>query len=1224
MTGIWRAIARHLPHRRRRFWRYVSPQRRGAGLLLLLLLLTGVYAYWYLTNDSRVREQAQEFLHRLTRGPVHIEKAHFSLFGGVELENVRLYVPADDSPDPLFAARKVKLRHWPWGLFLTGQLQPTEIDCIDAVITLERKVLEDRADGAYTYGVQKLFAMASVPQPSSGPQKSAPMPVINFRGCKLRYTELRYEQTSPKCVLYVPALVPAGLGTPVLPWSTVTAAASGRKRELLGQEQLDVIMVPRPDNLYVITFEQSDRAKGGIGGSVQVNLSNGRYVIAGRAPIQNLDEALPARYRQWRRLYSLDGPFDYSYDGQSSRAEIGLKGVSLRLPEAEGGVELSDVRGTLVLDLGENAGIELKDVTGSLAQCGGARLTLSGRYGGYDKDSPFELSVGVKGMALPGTGVFTGELGRIVQHMHAQYRPSGVLDVQARVTRRDGAVTYEGQATLNGMDVTYLWFPYPAHDVRGTLSFNEREVRLENIRGRAGEGEVVVSGRAGTRADTENYDIRVSAPNMAFDDTLKAAAPPDCLPAWRLLSPEGIAGIDARISRQPGQKRSIEVAFTLDSRASVMYSGFPMRMGNLTGTVVYSNGSVTVDSVSGSRGDMTCRLSGTIDKVGQEHPTVDLDLAARQVVLDEALRGAMAAASSGGIYDSLSLSGRCRAVDARIKRQGDEPLDLDVLAELDGASASPKAFPYAMTDISGTVRITREFAELGDLRARHGGTKLTLGGKLGLAGDGAVELAAAATAIEFDKDLYAALDEDLRRVWRSLSPQGQADLNLKLSRSSGKSDYLLELSPTGMKVKYEGFPYRLDGVTGKVVATPRSVELKELSGVRGSMKAQISGVVSRGDGADKVRLAVKARGLPIDAELLDALGPELSALRSSLSPGGVCDLDLTALELVEKVSLTGTGAALPASAPASGPANAASAPASAPAPSRWASWSVSGSLAVQGAIIDAGVGAKTITGSLSGTAAGTPAGVALAAQAQIGSIAVGRRQVTDLSAKLTKSASGQLLRIDDMRGRSCGGSLAGFAEIRLSNPLEYGLSVTMSGADLAELFGPTGTGAKSDVSGELAGNLQVTGVAGKPASTRAAGKVRIGGAKIRQLPVPLGLVNVVFLSLPGDSPFQEGDFTYHLEGDKLVFDEIHFQGAATSIVGSGSMDMRTDALKLVFLANPAGKLPGLGELTHDLLRGLMRQIVEIHVSGTVARPVTRTVPLRSLDELIQRITSPGE
>ena len=113
---LLRAIRRFIPHRRRRFWRYVSPRRRGAGFLLLALLGVLLLGYVHLTNDQRIRRQAEQDLQRMTGCRVSIHQAHFSIFGGVRLSGVQLHLPESPSPHPLLRAEEVLIRHRPWML----------------------------------------------------------------------------------------------------------------------------------------------------------------------------------------------------------------------------------------------------------------------------------------------------------------------------------------------------------------------------------------------------------------------------------------------------------------------------------------------------------------------------------------------------------------------------------------------------------------------------------------------------------------------------------------------------------------------------------------------------------------------------------------------------------------------------------------------------------------------------------------------------------------------------------------------------------------------------------------------------------------------------------------------------------------------------------------------------------------------------------------------------
>ena len=149
-----RSLRNLLPHRRRRFWRYISPRRHGVGVALLALLLATAGGYWHLTNGRRIREQAEAYLGRLTGGDVRISQADFSLFGGVKLENVRLRIPGQGGKPPFFRARNVVLRHRPWSLFATGQLHPTEIACGAPEVIAEYDVDAD------TWNFMELVALA--------------------------------------------------------------------------------------------------------------------------------------------------------------------------------------------------------------------------------------------------------------------------------------------------------------------------------------------------------------------------------------------------------------------------------------------------------------------------------------------------------------------------------------------------------------------------------------------------------------------------------------------------------------------------------------------------------------------------------------------------------------------------------------------------------------------------------------------------------------------------------------------------------------------------------------------------------------------------------------------------------------------------------------------------------------------------------------------------------
>jgi hypothetical protein len=152
--------------------------------------------------------------------------------------------------------------------------------------------------------------------------------------------------------------------------------------------------------------------------------------------------------------------------------------------------------------------------------------------------------------------------------------------------------------------------------------------------------------------------------------------------------------------------------------------------------------------------------------------------------------------------------------------------------------------------------------------------------------------------------------------------------------------------------------------------------------------------------------------------------------------------------------------------------------------------------------------------------------------------------------------------------------------------------------------------------------VQLTAAGGKIPIRQASGVLKISEAELYKLPVMLGLLNVLYLAVPGDTAFTQGQVTYRLRNDKMIFDEIWLQGPALSIVGSGNMDMKTEELDLTFLTGPPNKLRGLAGLS-ELLDSVAREVAQIQVDGTLSKPRMRPVPLRSLDRLIREMLNPG-
>ena len=378
------------------------------------------------------------------------------------------------------------------------------------------------------------------------------------------------------------------------------------------------------------------------------------------------------------------------------------------------------------------------------------------------------------------------------------------------------------------------------------------------------------------------------------------------------------------------------------------------------------------------------------------------------------------------------------------------------------------------------------------------------------------------------------------------------------------------------------------------------------------MRAAISGTVVSDDTGQNIDLEVLARDVALDEDLLSAL-PEGLSLADRLQPVGSFDVAISSLKIVRVA---------PSSAETEG-ADVAEAPAEDDPSAREVTWRAEGLLRFKEVQADIGLGQKVLSGTLDGVVAGLPEGLGINAQASLDSIQIAGRELTDVTGHVFKHTESNILHIRDLLGDSHGGRAVGFAEIRLADPVEYGVQLSVENIDLTDLFnaGIEDPEERSNVRGRLAGTIQLVATSDDPDSRRASGVLQISEAQMYKLPVILGLMNVMFLTIPSESAFSDGAMTYRMEGQRLIFDEIHLMGESLSMIGSGTIDLDSQTVNFTFLAGPPNTLPRLEHFS-DFLDHVIGELVEIRVTGPMSDPQTRTVALRSLEAALSTLLQP--
>ena len=1199
MGGWLSRLPRGLP-RRRRHWRYVSGRRKGIGVVLFGLLVSLAYAYWHQTNEARMQQKVEAYLARLTGGKAKVERAQFKLFSGIRVEGLRLFVGGNT--DVPFFKGDVVLHHRPWGL-LAGRLEPTEIVCVGPVVTLVR----DHGNGRWN--AQTIFPVGGSAE-LVGP--GTPLPTVRLRSGQLQIVEL---------------LKDGKLEYPRAP--------------------LSVALVPR-GRIYDITFMDES---GSIQGGGTIDTTIGLTQITGRVGPAGLEERLPQQYLAWKKDHKLTStePWAVSVSlggagttTRPARLTVKLKGVSMEFPPEEGGMKLTGVSGELAFD---SEGIKITGLSGQIVEAGGAAFKLAGEYRGYESTSPFTTHLTIKGLKLPLPPGSVKSWGPAIDRLLETVKPSGLVDVNATLHRgKDGKLRAEGAVTLHGVSAQMPGWPVRVEGLRGDIPLHKDLLELKGLTGRYGEAAVTIDGRLRNLADKPVGELTFVARGFPFKPEVRKGLPPGLQKAWDTFSPRGETQLSVRWTRPEGQANaSVTLTLMPGGKASIEYSKFPYRLEQLKGLVEIRNGVVYLRSLRGGRGSMVCTLKGKIPPAGSDE-LFEVFLDATGVPLDERLARALSSGSRAA-YEACGLSGKADVTNAVFRKRGDEPMDYRIPIALEDAGIRHRLFPYAITRASGVLIVTPQGVAIEHLTGRHGRGKINLlKSNIVVRGPSrALHLRVEATGLELDEELRDALPDTARRGWDVVDPKGTANVTLDIratlpaegsAAASGPAsrpatrpaggedvDYRLVILPRDLGITYRDFPYPLRRVKGEVVIVPGLVTLKDLSGWAGSAKVALTGTIKTTAGAELANVKIDTGEVKIDKQLLSAMPAELVQILG-LKPGGTMSLALSRLVVRPKASPRGSPAAT--TRRAAGAARTAKAAPTAKRRDRPFAWEWVGRIVLNDANLDLGLGGKQFTGYIEGemSCAGPARTLRAKADVVMAGLKVGSGRLGKFTARLAKDPRSPILRIEKISGRVFGGLVAGFAEVDLGSPRKHGISLSVEKVDLAKLLAAIDKDAarRPDMKGVLTGNLQLTATTGKPASRKATGKLHITRAKLYRLPILLGFLHVINLTLPGDSAFNAADVEYYLKGDRLVFRKLYLQGSALSMLGAGTMEMKTKKLNLTFLVGPARELPA--SPVREFLEGIASQLVTIRVTGTLAKPKVRTVPLRNLDATLQELYNP--
>lgn len=1212
-------------------------------LILLLLLLTVIAGYWYLTDSRRVRAMAQSYLAQLIGEQVTVKSATLSIFEGLRLDGVTIRVNQDahdKQQSRVFHAQTIYIRYNPQSLF-SGRLEATQIIALEPEIFL----CENLDTGTWNW--------KRVPSDQSKPPTPPTRPRIKFPEILLRDVKINYMRIR-----------------------------NGQVQSDRGLMEIEGSIKPERDDRTLAFMVQSRQERDKIGPIVRGTLQlDGQIVSATMENLQfgeDLEVMLPEQVRNWCREHKLKGKLDIdefflqpasAAQALNFRIETRLRGVELEiLPENLRGREeiarLSAMRRQVdfMRAAGLDAGglvtrleklfdpqpVALSQVDGKVTFTPGGidieridahvennAFSIGGRIGDYSVDAPFVLRVQSGMIYLPTEPRFANSVSLLGRELFDALRPEGSGRVWFRLER----VTPGGKPQINGaLDIEdgrfcLDEFPYPMHKAVGRVTFGwDERTRMDRIDimslrawGLPGSANADVafdiSGFAGPLGPEAEFKFVIQTRGLSSEPALMRALPRVVREALRIFDAPGTGehpwfrgNFNCLIHRPPGLKQRWSTSLDaelLDARGILTF--FPYPVEHMTAGLSITPDETRIRNGRLRNGSAELIVDGVVRHLKGQPVEPRLDIRSKDLPLDRHLLGALPADSRHwleklGVTGVLDVEGKIAPDPA--SKSGAVGFDLNVDLKNGTIWPAPDGTP-AVSDLSGRLHITPGRIVMSDLAGKRGAAPVQGSGLVSLQGQSPrLALSVSAQDLQMDAPLYRCLPEGWRKGWDSVRPEGTIDLNFNYSGAIASSPTTAPTTapataPAAATAAVEAAPsapaapgQATEPPAGfsailrprKLSATPQVIPVR-LDQVTGEIIIRPDAVVLKEIAAKRKSGGAVAINGSISTDDRAVWDLKLSAtetlldkeLRKAVPPAVARFIDGLGIE--GRIGIQFDKLAYrPATSDKADDGE----------------LDMAGAITLAGNSFNGGIPVTDVHGTLRIAQAQARKGKlgAFGGSIELSQLKLGERPITNLKAELIKPEAHDALRIGKIAGEIAGGEIAGQVDLLFPEKgnSRFGIVMLLRNADVQTLTGPS----DKEIKGRLSASLSVEGDWGDPSTRRGRGDVSVTGKEMYRIPLILGLVQITNLSLPISSPFQEAVARYTVEGQKVGFEQIELRASNILMSGNGWMDFGTRKVKMTFMTdNPnAWRIPFL----HELIQGARQELFQIHVTGTIQEP----------------------
>ncbi len=764
--------------------------------------------------------------------------------------------------------------------------------------------------------------------------------------------------------------------------------------------------------------------------------------------------------------------------------------------------------------------------------------------------------------------------------------------------------------------------PYPLDRLHGKFFCDNSKLQLRELVATSGSTTLTLGTDICGFTPDVPITIAASATNLELDRRLYDSLPETWRTYWDRLQLEGMADAEVNLIFD-GKKWSTVAIFDCHNISMTPWL-FPYPLENVTGKVMYAEGTLRSEQLSGMAGGQPIQGSVQLTNAGGGQWVGEIvckTLGA--IAVDEKLLSALTPvgaprSAAEAFVRTLNPAGVVQLTHASFKRSAmlGDTWHRTIDASVYNGKIRYDGFAYPIYEIRGRIEGEDDTWRLDQFEGRNSSGRILCNGSWLAVKNGPtpLDLQFRALAVQLDEELQQALPVDAQFLWKQLQPVGAVDaidVHLVRPNSNAPVDLTVSVREESSTNQSNGrslrlypleFPFWLTDVACNVTYSPGKIHIESASASNGASRILLKGDCTRD--ASKQRWIADMHWLPSTRLVVN--NQFLQALPASIRQS------LVRLDFRGPVSVLGNSTIVLTPGAEQG------------ITSEWnCQLDIEDAQLGEGNYVDAMRGSIEMEGKNDGktilasgkvfmdavTLKGVPVTRVTGPFALVGS----RLYFGQAISEALPQASGAAM--PDLTADALAGKLTVSGHGQLDSGKFY-VKANLKAAELSAMLQDIGVN-RASTPGLCEVELDFNGVPWNPQTYHGSGSVHLSDAKLYQLPFMIKLLSFTRSVSNDDAAFDTADIGFQIDGDHIPLN-VACDGDVLRMRGKGWTNLRQEVELDLFT------FMGNRNVVRNVIEPLLAEspyasAMKIEVRGSLDSPDMKRVPFPQLESTFQQM-----